>query len=95
MTPDRNTAEALAGTFTETTIKAYRRTALEVKMEGGTITRSYEGSSFTISRENCEQIIADCNLAISMLATADAGDDPDLTQEAVCKGFDFSNRICA
>jgi hypothetical protein len=95
MTADRETALALADTFSPTEIRDYRTTALKVKLEGGTITRHYQDSSFTISRENCEQVIADTNAALAILATEGLGDDPDLTQEAICKGFDFRNRITA
>lgn len=92
MTPDRQTAQALTDTFTAAQIRDYRLQALKVKMEGGTVTRSYEGSSFTISRENCEQIIADTNEAISILAAADIGDDRDATRDGATVGFDFSTR---
>ena len=95
MSPDRQTAAALADTFTETQIRDYRTIALKVKLEGGTVTRNYEGSSFTISSDNCSQIIADTNEALAIIAAAAIADDRDVTQEALGKGFDFSTRICS
>lgn len=95
MTPDRQTATALADTFTDAEIRDYRLQALKVKLEGGTVTRSYEGSSFTISRENCEQIIADTNEALAILAATEAEENRDLIQEPAGRGIDFSYRITA
>lgn len=92
MTPDYTTASALAAEFTAQQIRDMRKTALKVKMEGGTITRSYEGSSFTINLENCAQIIADCSAALDALAAAGAGDDPELTRCAPSVGVDFGYR---
>lgn len=95
MTPDKQTAEAIADTFTQSQIRDYRTTALKVKLEGGTITRSYEGSSFSISRENCEQIIADCSAALAIVAAVEAAETAELIQEPCGRGIDFSNRVCA
>lgn len=95
MTSDKQTAAALAETFTAAQIRDYRTAALKVKLEGGTVTRSYEGSSFTINVDNCAQIIADCGAALGMITTAALGDDPDLTREPAGVGFDFSHRQCS
>lgn len=92
MTAHTETVTALIDTFTRDQIRDYRLTALKVKLEGGTQTRSYEGSNFTISRENCEQIICDCNAALKGMDTLDAGDNPDLTREAAGVGVAFNYR---
>ena len=95
MTPDRQTAQALADSFTQAEIEDYRLNALKVTMEGGTITRSYEGSSFTIDLNNCAQIIANANEALVILAATAAAETADLIQEPAGRGVDFRNRICA
>lgn len=95
MTADKETARALADAFTESQIRDYRITALKVKMEGGTITRSYEGSSFSISRENCEQIIADTNEALAIVAAAAESESRELTTEPAGRGIDLSTRPCS
>lgn len=95
MTPDRETAKALADAFEDPALRDYRLTALKVKLEGGTITRTYEGSSFTISRENCEQIIADTNEALAIRAAEAADENRELTTEPAGRGMDFSTRITA
>lgn len=92
MTAHPETVAALADTFTRDQLRDYRTTALKVQLEGGTVTRNYEGSSFTISRENCQQIITDCNAALKSLDAMEAGDDPDLTREAAGVGIDFRHR---
>lgn len=93
MTPDRQTAQALVETFTEQQIRDYRMNALKVKMEGGTVSRNYEGSSFTIDVNNCTRIIAECNEALAILTAAAAADTRELTTESLGRGIDFSFRI--
>ena len=95
MPPDRSTATALADTFTEQQIRDYRTTALKVKLEGGAITRNYEGSSFTISRENCEQVIADTNEALAIIAAEAESENREFTTEPSGRGVDFSTRTCS
>lgn len=92
MTAHTETVTALIDTFTRDQIRDFRKTALQVKLEGGTQSRNYEGSSFTISRENCEQIIADCNAALKGMEALDAGDNPEFTREAAGIGVAFNYR---
>lgn len=95
MTPDRQTAQALAETFSAETIRTMRTTALKVKMESGTITRSYEGSSMTIDANNCQRVIGECNEALAILAAIDAEEVRELTTEPVSRGIDFRFRTCS
>lgn len=95
MTADRQTAQALADSLTEAQIRDYRLNALKVKMESGTITRNYEGSSFTIDVDNCTGIIAECNEALAILAATDAEEVRELVIEPLGRGIDFRYRTCA
>ena len=90
---DKQTAQALADSLTESQIRDYRLNALKVKMESGTVTRSYEGSSFTIDRTNCEQILADCGEALAILAAAASEEVRELITEPAGRGLDFRFRI--
>jgi hypothetical protein len=92
MTPNSDVVRALAETYTLEQLYGIRQAALEVNAEAGAGSRSYEGSSFSISKENCVQIIAECNAAITYKNTAFNGDDPVLTQTAMGAGVDFSRR---
>jgi hypothetical protein len=95
MTPDRQTAQALADSLTESQIRDYRLNALKVKMESGTVTRSYEGSSFTIDANNCERVIGECNEALAILAATAAAEVRELVTEPLGRGIDFRYRTCA
>lgn len=92
MLPDSATVRALAEEFTIEDLRDLRKAALQVKMEGGTVSRSYEGSSFSISVDNCALIIAETTAAIDAKRTAADGDDPVLTQTPMGAGVDFSRR---
>jgi hypothetical protein len=92
MTPDPSVVRALAETFTLEDLSDLRKAALQVRMEGGTVSRSYEGSSFSISLENCAQIIAETSAAIDYKSTMSVGNDPILTQAPMGAGVDFSRR---
>lgn len=92
MLPDSATVRALAEEFTIEDLRDLRKAALQVKMEGGTVSRSYEGSSFSISVDNCALIIAETTAAIDAKRTAADGDDPTLTQTPMGAGVDFSRR---
>ena len=92
MLPDSATVRALAEEFTIADLRDLRKAALQVKMEGGTVSRSYEGSSFSISVDNCALIIAETTAAIDAKRTAADGDDPVLTQTPMGAGVDFSRR---
>lgn len=92
MTPDPSVVRALAEDFTLEDLRDLRKAALQVRMEGGTISRSYEGSSFSISLENCAQIIAETTAAIDAKRIASDGNDPVLTQTPMGAGVDFSRR---
>jgi hypothetical protein len=92
MTPDPATVRALAEEFTIEDLRDLRKAALKVRMEGGTVSRSYEGSSFSISLENCAQIIAETTAAIDAKRISADGDDPVLTQTPMGAGVDFSRR---
>ena len=92
MLPDSATVRALAEEFTIEDLRDLRKAALQVKMEGGTVSRSYEGSSFSISVDNCALIIAETTAAIDAKHTAADGDDPVLTQTPMGAGVDFSRR---
>ena len=92
MLPDSATVRALAEEFTIEDLRDLRKAALQVKMEGGTVSRSYEGSSFSISVDNCALIIAETTAAIDAKRTLSDGDDPVLTQTPMGAGVDFSRR---
>jgi hypothetical protein len=92
MTPNPEIVRALADTYTLEQLHGIRQTALEVNAEAGTGSRSYEGSSFSISKENCAQIIAECNAAIDAKRTASDGNDPILTQTPMGIRIDYSRR---
>lgn len=92
MTPDPAVVRALAETYSLEQLYGLRQEALEVNAQAGTGSRSYEGSSFSISKENCVQIIAECNAAIDYKRTASDGDDPLLTQTPMGIGIDLSHR---
>ena len=92
MTPNPEIVRALAEEYTLEQLHGIRRVALEVNAEAGTGSRSYEGSSFSISKENCAQIIAECNAAIDAKRTTADGDDPLLTQTPMGIGIDLSQR---
>ena len=92
MPADPATVRALAESYTAEEIRGLRKTALDVRMEGGTSTRNYEGSSMTISIENAGQIIDDCNAALDYLATTASGEDPGLTAAPINRGIDFRFR---
>ena len=92
MPADPSTVRALAETYSAEDIAGIRKVALDVRMEGGTTTRNYEGSSMTISIENAGQIIEDCNAALDYLKTSSTGADPDLVRSPVNSGVDFSFR---
>lgn len=92
MLPDSATVRALAEEFTIEDLRDLRKAALQVKMEGGTVSRSYEGSSFSISVDNCALIIAETTAAIDYKRTSADGDDPVLTQTPMGAGVDFSRR---
>jgi hypothetical protein len=92
MLPNSDIVRALAEEYTIEQLQGIRRVALEVNSEAGTGSRSYEGSSFSISKENCVQIIAECNAAIDYKNTLSGGDDPILTQTPMGAGVDFSRR---
>ena len=95
MNADKETARALSDSFTEAEIRDYRLNALKIKLEGGTVTRNYEGSSFTIHLENCSQIIADTNEAIAIKDAVSAAESHELIQEPCGRGIDFSQRCTA
>lgn len=92
MTPNSAVVRALAETYTLEQLYGIRQTALEVNAEAGTGSRSYEGSSFSISKENCVQIIEECNAAIDAKRITADGNDPLLTQTAMGVGIDLSFR---
>ena len=92
MLPNSAVVRALAEEYTIEQLQGIRRVALEVNAEAGAGSRSYEGSSFSINKENCVQVIAECNAAIDFKATSSGGDDPRLTQTAMGVGIDFSRR---
>lgn len=92
MPADASVAQALVETYSEEEIRGLRKVALEVRMEGGTTTRNYEGSSMTIDINNAGQIIEDCSAALSILSAAAAGNDPSLVRSPVNAGVDFSRR---
>jgi len=92
MLPDSATVRALAEEFTIEDLRDLRKAALQVKMEGGTVSRSYEGSSFSISVDNCALIIAETTAAIDYKNTLSGGDDPVLTQTPMGAGVDFRYR---
>ena len=92
MTPNSAVVRALAETYTIEQLQGIRQTALEVNAEAGTGSRSYEGSSFSISKENCVQIIEETSAAIYYKRTLSDGDDPVLTQTPMGAGVDFSRR---
>ena len=86
------TVRALAETYTAEEIRGMRKLALDVRLEGGTSTRNYEGSSMTISIENCEQVIEDCNAALDSLTDSASGNTPGATRAPLNLGIDFSLR---
>ena len=92
MSPNSDVVRAMAEEYTIEQLQGIRRVALEVNAEAGTGSRSYEGSSFSISKENCVQIIAECNAAIDAKRIAADGNDPILTQTPMGAGIDFSRR---
>lgn len=83
---------ALIESYTEEEIRGLRKQALETLLEGGTTTRNYEGSSMTISVENCDQIIENCNAALDQLTSTAAGNTPGANRAPVNLGVDFSLR---
>lgn len=92
MPADASVAQALVETYSEEEIRGLRKVALEVRMEGGTTTRNYEGSSMTIDINNAGQIIEDCSAALQIIAATAAGNDPSLVRGPVNSGIDFSFR---
>jgi hypothetical protein len=92
MPADPDSVRALAESYTAEELRGLRKVATDTMMEGGTSTRNYEGSSMTISVENAQQIIANCNAALDYLATTASGEDPGLTTSPINRGIDFRFR---
>ena len=85
-------AAGYAATYSRAELEEIRRAALEAHRESTTVSRSFEGSSLSISRENAVQVLEDVAAALDILDAQEAGADPDLARRALGVGLDFSHR---
>jgi len=78
--------------YTAAQLEAFLDAALEAARESTTVSRSYEGSSMTISAENAKQVALDLGAALTSKRAADANKDPVLSASPWSAGVDFSTR---
>ena len=78
--------------YTAAQLEAFLDAALEPARESTTITRSYEGSSMTISAENAKQVALDLGGALAEKQAANASKDPVFSASPWSAGVDFSTR---
>ena len=78
--------------YTEAQLLAFLDAALEANRESTTVTRSYEGSSMTISPESAKQVALDLGGALEVKQSENAKKDPVLSASPWSAGVDFSTR---
>jgi hypothetical protein len=92
MPADADMAALYCLRYTEAQLQAFLDAALEASRESTTITRSFEGSSLTISAENAKQVALDLGAALKSKQAANANKDAVLTAAPWSTGVDFSSR---
>ena len=92
MPADATIAHGYCLTYTEAELRAFLEAALEAVRESTTVTRSFEGSSMTISAENARQAVYDLTAALEEKQAESASKDPILSAAPWSTGVDFSSR---
>lgn len=82
-------AEAYAAQYTVKSLRDIRAAALLVHADGGTITRSFEGSSLTISMENVTTILETVAEALRIKCAESDGLDAELSRPSLGALVDF------
>lgn len=83
-------AQSFADRNTEAELQAIQDACLDVFANSGEVSINSGSGSITVSRENCEHILA--NVAEALRIKAGGSTDPDLNRTAAASGFNFSNR---
>lgn len=84
-------AQAYADQYNVKSLREIRAAALLVHANGGHITRSYEGSSLTISLENVQSILETVAEALRIKCAESGGLDGDLSRPSLGVSLDFRN----
>ncbi len=82
-------AEAYFQTYSGTELEELRAACLQVHANGGTVSRSFEGSSLTVDTRNCTEILENVMEALRMHASEARGEDPELSRPSRNMAFDF------
>lgn len=81
-------ATAYADTYSVTELQDIRAAALEVYTNSATVSRSFEGSSLTIDKQNAEEVLETVQEALRIKQIKSQGCDPDLHGPSLATSID-------
>lgn len=85
-------AKSYAAAYSRAQLEEIRLAALQAHAEGSTVTRSFEGSSLTVSQENAAEVLECVAAALEILEAQEQDEDADLRRQPLGIALDFSRR---